>query len=385
MLRVLLSDGKIDHQIAVPRGKGELPKSVHVKKNGPVALVMTSARDDVEPEMQTRMFVADADESGKQNMAVVRGFLHGFKGVEEAELECWVNFQRLLELTGPHEVVIPFRKQIADAIGVLVAKHSRVNQLRIRRDVPALVIAIEASAVIHRAQRKRDKGRIVAERADYENAQRAFNSGAAALYDLALPAAVEAAYDAVVAIAIAQEAENPSVTDPAKRKAYNENHSYRVTVDAVRRKLGLASKESANERLRKLSDLGLIEEDESRRGSGRGSPRHYKIKPKAGFAAALVFPHPDDVLWPDPTLDAAPCTPSQPASGNGTGLTGREIVDAARGGGAKLNLWQDGAGFDPDLTFVTDAFVRDELLARIRDNHDAVLAELRKEAGYAAH
>jgi hypothetical protein len=83
-------------------------------------------------------------------------------------------------------------------------------------------------------------------------------------------------------------------------------------------------------------------------------------------------------------LKAAPAQKKQGAGAKkAAGLTPREIIDGARGAGAKFNLWQDGAGFDLDLTFVTDAMLRDEFISRVRDNHDAILAELRREAGHA--
>jgi hypothetical protein len=83
-------------------------------------------------------------------------------------------------------------------------------------------------------------------------------------------------------------------------------------------------------------------------------------------------------------LKAAPAQKKQGAGAKkAAGLTPREIIDGARGAGAKFNLWQDGAGFDLDLTFVTDAMLRDEFISRVRDNHDAILGELRREAGHA--
>src|SRR5262249_15707835 len=55
MLRTLLSEGRLDHHITVPQPQG-LPKTVHVRRDGPVSLFITSAREDIEPEMITRLF-----------------------------------------------------------------------------------------------------------------------------------------------------------------------------------------------------------------------------------------------------------------------------------------------------------------------------------------
>jgi putative DNA primase/helicase len=85
------------------------------------------------------------------------------------------------------------------------------------------------------------------------------------------------------------------------------------------------------------------------------------------------------------SLPAAAPKPKPPPTSTGAGLTPREKIDAARGAGAKLDLWQDGTDFTLDTRFLADAATRDTLFDMIRDNHDEILAELRREAGYAPH
>jgi hypothetical protein len=296
MLRVLLSDGELDHHIPLPSSTGGVPKTVHIKRRGPVVLLMTSAREDVEPEMQTRLLSSDADESNKQTLSVIERILSpSAKPVDAEEVERWRNLQRWLECDAPYEVAVPFRKALSDAYSRLIKRYPATVQLRMRRDVTALVAAVEASAVLHRAQRKNDKaGRIVAELDDYRHAHAAFNEGMASLYDLRPAEAIKATLAAV--IAVAEEVENADVKDPKGHREYDSEKSYRVTIEAVRKKLGVASKETAARRVEKLVDFGFIEEDESRRGKGRGSPRFYKILAKASDAQTPnVFPHPDAV------------------------------------------------------------------------------------------
>jgi hypothetical protein len=50
MLRTLLSEGRIDREVALASKDGQ-PKTIHVRRNGPVALMLTSARENVEQEM----------------------------------------------------------------------------------------------------------------------------------------------------------------------------------------------------------------------------------------------------------------------------------------------------------------------------------------------
>jgi hypothetical protein len=64
-----------------------------------------------------------------------------------------------------------------------------------------------------------------------------------------------------------------------------------------------------------------------------------------------------------------------------TGLTPREALAAARGGGVRFDLWADGTGFTPNLDLV-DAALRNIMLDMIRDYYDEILAELRREAGF---
>jgi hypothetical protein len=60
--------------------------------------------------------------------------------------------------------------------------------LRIRRDVNALILAIQTSAVLHKAQRERDAaGQIIATLDDYRHAHEAFDSGLASLYRTKIP------------------------------------------------------------------------------------------------------------------------------------------------------------------------------------------------------
>jgi hypothetical protein len=172
MLRTLLSEGQLDRIVAIPQSKGP-PKSVHVKRLGPVTLLLTSARDNVEPEMLTRLMTMDADESSEQTQDVVRRKLSKVKldALPEETIEQWRDLQRWLELGAPYEVDVPFAAAIADVYEALVKKHPQALQLRIRRDITGLLSAIKSSAVLHKAQRGCDgEGRVIAAFDDYRHA-----------------------------------------------------------------------------------------------------------------------------------------------------------------------------------------------------------------------
>jgi DNA polymerase I-like protein with 3'-5' exonuclease and polymerase domains len=134
-------------------------------------------------------------------------------------------------------------------------------QLRLRRDAPAFRLAIEASAVLYKAQREiDDKGRIVATLGDYRNAYDAFEAGAAA------------------------QAES---TDRARLHVV----SHKISAQQLQQRLGVASIRTAYDRINRLCALGAIEEDEGKRGRGRGLPRSYCIK-KQSLAGLIggVYP-----------------------------------------------------------------------------------------------
>jgi len=272
MLRTLLSEGRIDRMIALPQSDGS-PRTVHVHRLGPVCLILTSARDNVEAEMLTRLVTSDADESDEQTRQILSKILSGkHEQVGVDEIGQWLDFQRWLEIDMPeggYAVTIPFEAALLAAWLELLKGDPTALQLRIRRDATALKAAIEASAVLHRAQRQTDEnGRIVAELADYKNAFDAFNIGMATLYDLKPAGAVVAALAAVVEMAAAQDIDGE----------IREGASYKISAPELQRRLGYASHAAAQARLYKLEDLGALERDEAMRGHGRGSPIHYKIK-----------------------------------------------------------------------------------------------------------
>ena len=69
LLRSLLSEGHIDRLVTLTQA-GEEPRAVRIRRNGPVALLVTSARENIDAEMLTRLMVCDADESLAQTKAV---------------------------------------------------------------------------------------------------------------------------------------------------------------------------------------------------------------------------------------------------------------------------------------------------------------------------
>jgi hypothetical protein len=270
LLRTLISEGRIDRLVTVTVPNSP-PTSIHIRRNGPVALLITSARDNIEDEMLTRLMTSDADESQEQTDRVVEAVLLDDEDDEKLERETspWLDFQRLLTLEGPYDVVIPF----AAAIHRAIRRAHQKTKLRFRRDIHGFLTAVKTSAIIHKAQRKRDgKGRIVATLDDYSCAHEAFNPGLAALYETRVPETMLAAVRALEALGANKEA------------------GVKITKRDFMNALGLSSHKIALARLRSAIERGVIERTDS--STSKTAPRYYKLlKGPDEIAGGLdVFP-----------------------------------------------------------------------------------------------
>ena len=80
LLRILISEGWLDyHTVALQEErkseKGSTvrrPVTLHLEQAGPISVVMTSARDNVEEELLTRLVLLPADESAEQTVRAAR-------------------------------------------------------------------------------------------------------------------------------------------------------------------------------------------------------------------------------------------------------------------------------------------------------------------------
>jgi hypothetical protein len=422
LLRTLLSEGRIDRLVTIPQQNG-LSRSVHVRRNGPVVAILTTARDNVDEEMLTRVMVLDADETSEQTDAIIaRKLGQGAiaEALTEGEIERWRDFQRWLELGAPYEIDVPFQGAIHQAWLDLVKQRPNARQLRIRRDITGLLAAVKASAVLHSAQGSRVAGgKILATLDDYRHAWEAFDPGLSALYGMRTRAEM---------IAVVQAAESLGV--PLYDGEPPTCQSVKLTAAMMCKGLGINSKKTAINRIQEAVERGALKEDDARRGRGRGSPHYFWLLQqstdlKNRTEQGGVFPSPAEVekKWKegegaetrgqeeqeeqDEWSASASCssrsscprnsTPSpideknraQKAQTRGNGrksgdLTPREAIDAVRGAGAQLERWPDGSGFSTDLKFVTDVLTRDTLLEAIQEHYDAILAELNQEAARAS-
>jgi hypothetical protein len=291
MLRLLISEGRLDHNVALPQADGP-PETKRIRRNGPVVVIITSARDNVEDELLTRLMTSDADESPAQTLAVLSKVLPvEDRDVSEAEIERWLDFQRWLTIEAPYEVAIPFRWAILKSFTERRKEMERRGekpkiQLRLRRDVQGMLTAIKTSAILHKARREKDAiGRIIATIDDYRHAHEAFDEGLARLYKVKTPE---------TALAVVRAIEEMGAT---------EWDGVKVTVSALMLKLGITGRGATADRLKDAEDRGFIKLIEKTGGYGRTTPHEYMIvKPskdievdiKAGVGSG-VFPPAESV------------------------------------------------------------------------------------------
>jgi hypothetical protein len=162
LLRELMSEGRLRYP-TVQKAGNELV-TITIEKEGPVAFLVTTTKNKLHAENETRMLSLEIDDSEKQTkdvlgkVAQVEGLNHTAVQVDHKR---WQDFQRWLE-RGELRVVVPFAGVMTDLIPPAA--------VRLRRDVGQVLRAIKAHALLHRDQRARDgTGQIVADiELDYE-------------------------------------------------------------------------------------------------------------------------------------------------------------------------------------------------------------------------
>jgi hypothetical protein len=279
MFRTLISEGRLVYQTVVTDEEGNRHTETIVK-NGPIAAILTCAQD-VDAEMKTRVLIQETDESGEQTDAIVRSILSKRKAAPD--LAPWLDLQRYLELDAPYRVSIPFREAISKAFDQWRPGFLKTAAMRMRRDVGGFLVAVEASAVLHKAQRSVDAdGAIIATLDDYRQAYEAFGEGLASVHGKAS--------DKVIAVVRAIEAMRDDNDDLAGGKV-------KVTLRELAKRLRVGSPMTAKDRLDRALEYGAIEQDDAM--TGRGGARWFNvvipsedIQTEPGFG---VFPPPEIV------------------------------------------------------------------------------------------
>ena len=210
-----------------------------VVKEGPTGLITTSTCS-LKAQMETRALEVSISDSPQQTREIILLQSESVNRERPAfDVTPFVALQRWLELAGDCSVTIPFARQLGEAVPA--------DLVRMRRDYPQLLAAIQAMALLYQRQRERDHGgRIIATLDDYSMAR-----------DLLL--------DVFTATATGGVTKTVRETVNALTGLYDGEHP--LTVKAVGDAQGLA-KSTALYRVRRALELGYLENQET----GRGKP-----------------------------------------------------------------------------------------------------------------
>lgn len=156
LIRSLLSEGRIKYEF-VEKTSGGL-RSRRIEKEGPTGLIMTTTAVWLHPENETRLLTLTVDDTKEQTsnilLAMANGTDDGMDFTQWHALQIWLK-------NCEHRVAIPYAKPLA--------KLTKPETVRLRRDFTAVLSLIKAHALLHRATRDRDSdGRVIATLNDYK-------------------------------------------------------------------------------------------------------------------------------------------------------------------------------------------------------------------------
>ena len=279
LLRELMSENKLRY--LVPIKTGNKIETRTIEKNGPVAFIVTTTQNSLNPENETRMLSLECDDSEAQTRRVIAkvATIEGY-GQEPVENDYrpWHDYQRWLA-AGECRVVVPFARTLGKSL-------KSVKSVRLRRDFGQLLRAIKAHALLHRQHRKRNaEGYIIATiRDDYAAVRRLMAELLATAAELRVRHQIEAT---VAAVRELEEEKNADPRSAAVREAAGANG---ITVRELADRLRL-DMQAARRRLRKAEDDGFLINLEDR----KNRPARYRAPGEALAASGELLPTPGEL------------------------------------------------------------------------------------------
>ncbi|MFX0196393.1 MAG: CHC2 zinc finger domain-containing protein [Candidatus Hodarchaeota archaeon] len=162
-IRSLLSEGRVNYTVVE---KNDEAKWVTVEKriDGPTSFITTTAIENLESQLEDRLFTIHPDESIRQTKAIItltaRQKANLIAGLHEKTQAAWRAFHESLS---PVEITISFAPKIADFIN-----KSEFVPLATRRAFKRVMAVIQTIACCYQYQRKRDsQGRVISKINDY--------------------------------------------------------------------------------------------------------------------------------------------------------------------------------------------------------------------------
>lgn len=287
LIRQLQSEGRITHKVT-GKDADDNKVALTITREGPIALIVTSTQN-LHSENATRNLIMHLRETTEQTRTIIgkRAAMRMDPDAAKIDLTVWHNLYFYLAY-GPTACVVPY----AGALGQLLDDH----HLRIRRDVDAIITAIEAHALLNQARRERDRrGRWIATVDDYAAIQPIFDAILAHGREDVLSDASRRLHGHVVKrIRAEQAAKERSDARPRPRPLRKKTSdlpegTITVTGRQLAAELGM-SETSVRRYLTELYDLQLIKNLEAR----PKQPLHLRVLAGLPDAAAVsVLPAPD--------------------------------------------------------------------------------------------
>lgn len=155
LMRSLLSEGCIRYETVEKTKEGMKPRLI--EREGPTGLIVTTTAIRLHPENETRLLSVTVSDTKEQTSAVLEALAED--GGQPVDLAPWHALAEWLA-SSEQQVTIPYAKALAEQIPPVA--------VRLRRDFKAVLILIQAHALLHRARRAHDaQERIVATLTDY--------------------------------------------------------------------------------------------------------------------------------------------------------------------------------------------------------------------------
>ncbi len=162
-IRTLISEGRVSYCVVEKNDENKLV-TVEKKLEGPTSFITTTIMENLEPQLEDRLFTIHPDEGVEQTKGIISMSAlqktGEFMGPDAVKYSTWKEFHKSLK---PVMVVIPFASRLAEFI-----TRSDIVPISTRRAFNRVLTVIQSVACAHQYQRKRDsKNNLVAEIADY--------------------------------------------------------------------------------------------------------------------------------------------------------------------------------------------------------------------------
>jgi hypothetical protein len=240
LIRSLLSEGCVRYETVQKTSEGLTGHLI--ERHGPTGLIVTTTRDGLHPENETRLISLTLVDTPAQTRTILRAIATDGQR-DEVDRSPWIALQQWIAASNA-QVFIPFAQDLADLIPPIA--------VRLRRDFKLLLNLIKAHALLHQACRQRDEqGRVVATLEDY-----------ATIYGLVLESMAEGVQATV----------SPSIreTVDAVREIAGPEDTASVSEVAAYLKLDVSS---ASRRCRTAAGRGYLRNE----APSRGKPARYVI------------------------------------------------------------------------------------------------------------